>query len=259
MGAAAGPIDDADLSTDVLPTAGDGIVLDLSDVGPGAAESISSPAPEFTSGQVSSVSGPPVSSPIATELDHNLPEAGSLIPDALAIATDRTMLPPNGPLPGFDSNPGETLWTSEVRVLDDIPHARRSGMELARECGMSKRDAMRIGTVISDLARTVLEFSEGSELRISRVGGERNGLRITFSDLTDVVTDPCGRPLQRTATVTGWGWGSAPPASWWTTSPSRPTPPAAPSSRPSSTFDGACGATALAGSSASSGLSFAND
>lgn len=72
-----------------------------------------------------------------------------------------------------------------VTILSDsdIVTARRNGRMLAEKLSFSSTDQVLITTAISELARNILLYARGGQVRVQRLNhSERNGILVTASD-----------------------------------------------------------------------------
>jgi serine/threonine-protein kinase RsbT len=79
-----------------------------------------------------------------------------------------------------------------VRVLrdSDVVTARQKGREVAARTGFSPTDATLVATVISELARNIVQFAERGEIMVSPVEqGGRTGVMIVARDVGPGIAD----------------------------------------------------------------------
>jgi serine/threonine-protein kinase RsbT len=70
-----------------------------------------------------------------------------------------------------------------IRMQEDIVRVRQATRENAIAQGFSLVDQTKLVTAASELARNTLDYGNGGEVEIARLGeGVRKGLRLTFSD-----------------------------------------------------------------------------
>ena len=70
-----------------------------------------------------------------------------------------------------------------IRSGADIVAARLQGRQLAAEAGFSGTDQTIIATAISELARNIIEYARGGEIRLTLVGdSNRRGIRVEAHD-----------------------------------------------------------------------------
>jgi serine/threonine-protein kinase RsbT len=80
--------------------------------------------------------------------------------------------------------------TAPIRSSDDIVKVRRIVREWAVSLGFSLVDQTKVVTAASELARNVIDYGGGGDLRIeSRNNDARRGLRLTFSDQGPGIVD----------------------------------------------------------------------
>lgn len=96
------------------------------------------------------------------------------------VEVDRSV-PPDSARKG-SSRSTKPQVSVELRTEEDIIKARKVAMDLARKLGMKKAASVRLGTVVSELVRTIRSFSSYGVLQIDRMGGNRTGLKLTLSD-----------------------------------------------------------------------------
>ena len=79
-----------------------------------------------------------------------------------------------------------------VRVLRDadVVAARQKGREVATRAGFSPTEATLVATVISELARNIVQFAERGEIMVCPVEqGERTGVMIVARDVGPGIDD----------------------------------------------------------------------
>ncbi len=64
----------------------------------------------------------------------------------------------------------------------DIHRSRTEAMALAKKCGLSSYDAIKIATVVSELSRNVLQYAERGQLTMQQLSGRRSGIRLVVKD-----------------------------------------------------------------------------
>lgn len=82
-------------------------------------------------------------------------------------------------------DPGDIEAEAEVTILEDgdIVTARRKGRELAENLAFSSIDQVLITTAISELARNILHYARGGQVRLARLNNhERKGILVIASD-----------------------------------------------------------------------------
>ena len=73
--------------------------------------------------------------------------------------------------------------TASIRSSDDIVRVRRIVREWAVSLGFSLVDQTKIVTAASELARNVIDYGGGGDVRVESLNNDaRRGLRLTFSD-----------------------------------------------------------------------------
>jgi serine/threonine-protein kinase RsbT len=73
--------------------------------------------------------------------------------------------------------------TAPIRSSDDIVRVRRIVREWAVSLGFSLVDQTKIVTAASELARNVIDYGGGGDVRVESLNNDaRRGLRLTFSD-----------------------------------------------------------------------------
>jgi serine/threonine-protein kinase RsbT len=107
-----------------------------------------------------------------------------------------------------------TTETSAIRSEQDVVLARQSRRRLAQELGFGIVDQTKIVTAASELARNVVVYGQGGEMRWEKLSdGARVGLRLPFRgrgsrhpDLKLAMTDggPRGRAGSGTVGARGW-------------------------------------------------------
>jgi serine/threonine-protein kinase RsbT len=73
--------------------------------------------------------------------------------------------------------------TAPIRASDDVVKVRRIVRDWAVSLGFSLVDQTKIVTAASELARNVIDYGGGGDVRIEALNNDkRRGLRLTFSD-----------------------------------------------------------------------------
>lgn len=93
-----------------------------------------------------------------------------------------------------------------VRSATDLVLARQRTRALATEQGFSLVDQTKLVTAASELARNMLEYGKGGEVRFEVLAdGERKGLRLIFEDKGPGIPDI--EQAMRDGYTTGVGMG----------------------------------------------------
>jgi RNA polymerase sigma factor (sigma-70 family) len=92
----------------------------------------------------------------------------------------------------LDRRPTGAEGEARVRVLRDadVVTARQKGREVAARAGFSPTEATLVATVISELARNIVQFAERGEIMVCPVEqGERSGVMIVARDVGPGIAD----------------------------------------------------------------------
>jgi serine/threonine-protein kinase RsbT len=84
----------------------------------------------------------------------------------------------------------EKAERAEVRSAEDVVRVRQSVRTHAAAAGLSLVDQTKIITAASELARNMVDYGGGGEVRFEVVNdGRRRGLRLTFEDRGPGIAD----------------------------------------------------------------------
>jgi serine/threonine-protein kinase RsbT len=95
----------------------------------------------------------------------------------------------------FSTHSGPPLPTQAVQITiainaaADIVIARQHGRQLSLESGCSSAEATLVATIISELARNIVQYAKAGEISLEKTRAARKGIRIVCRDRGPGITD----------------------------------------------------------------------
>lgn len=105
------------------------------------------------------------------------------------------------------ANAGATSTSVVVRDEIDVPNACEVARDLAKKLGFSIVDQTKMATAVSELARNMLQYAGGGNIRFAEVLAPRKGLEAFFEDRGPGIADLDGVLDPKYRSMTGMGMG----------------------------------------------------
>lgn len=129
--------------------------------------------------------------------------------DSFGMGEVRKAEPRRASSPSGERPRAPKVGTTSVVVRDevDIPNACEVAKDLARKLGFSLVDQTKMATAVSELARNMLQYAGGGNIRFAEVLAPRRGLEAFFEDNGPGIADLEGVLDPKYRSTTGMGMG----------------------------------------------------